>query len=223
MRYWTRGCLFIWLCIVLLLPVGWVEAQGDFRGLLRLGEGELLSAAWRSDGQRLAVSSRWGIQLYDGNFKRIVSSFEASYGIRHLAWQPGGNLLAGVKPDNSIIIWREGTPLPLKTLVGHRDQVNALAWSADGRKLATASADKTVRIWDVLSGQLLQTTERSRPILAVAWDPKDERVVFSVDNLSILTQGMGIYFWEYPTNKLTTLPETGKSEQRFFCVAGVES
>ncbi|MFW6162322.1 MAG: WD40 repeat domain-containing protein [Planctomycetota bacterium] len=37
----------------------------------------------------------------------------------------------------------------LRTLVGHRDEVKALAFSPDSRRLATASLDGTAKIWEV--------------------------------------------------------------------------
>lgn len=37
----------------------------------------------------------------------------------------------------------------LKTLSGHQEGVNDIAWSSDGEFLASASDDKTVILWSV--------------------------------------------------------------------------
>ena len=45
----------------------------------------------------------------------------------------------------------------LMTLGGHGDDVNSVAISPDGRYIVSGSRDRTVRIWDINSGDLLRT------------------------------------------------------------------
>jgi WD40 repeat protein len=44
----------------------------------------------------------------------------------------------------------------LRTLQGHEDRVSSIVFSADGRTLVSGSIDKTVRVWDVVTGRELR-------------------------------------------------------------------
>ncbi len=68
--------------------------------------------------------------------------------------------------------------LELATLVGHRGQVNCVAWSHDGRHIATGSADRTVRLWDAASGSEIRSIAgHNGAVASVAFSPDDRRVV----------------------------------------------
>lgn len=58
----------------------------------------------------------------------------------------------------------------LYTYTGHTDFVHALAWSPDGMRIASASDDRTVKIWDALTGNhpFVYRDHRSQ-VWTVAW------------------------------------------------------
>lgn len=60
-----------------------------------------------------------------------------------------------------------------KTLAGHSLDVLALAWSPDGQRLASADGDRTIRLWEVATGQTLRTVTTDHPdnIHRLAWTP----------------------------------------------------
>ena len=46
----------------------------------------------------------------------------------------------------------------VQTLQGHTSYVTSVAWNHDGSKIVSGSSDKTVKVWDAVSGRgLLQT------------------------------------------------------------------
>jgi WD40 repeat protein len=66
----------------------------------------------------------------------------------------------------------------LKTLEGHSNYVNSVAYSPDGTKIISGSEDKTIKIWDANTGECLKTLEGdSDYILSVAYSPDDKKII----------------------------------------------
>jgi WD40 repeat protein len=58
------------------------------------------------------------------------------------------------------------------TLRGHSSSVNSVAYSPDGQTLASGSRDGTIKLWNVKTGNLLQTlTGHSSWVYSVAYSP----------------------------------------------------
>ncbi|KAF5340229.1 hypothetical protein D9611_007939 [Ephemerocybe angulata] len=67
------------------------------------------------------------------------------------------------------------TPPPL---TGHTNMVYAVAFSWDGMKIVSGSGDKTVRVWDALTGKVQAVLEgHSNAVWSVAFSPDGEHVV----------------------------------------------
>ncbi len=78
-------------------------------------------------------------------------------------------------------------------LVGHRDDVRAVAISPDGLRIATGSHDRLVKLWDAGTGQELKTLgEHEATIAAVAFGPGGE-------TLASLSGDKILKLWEVET------------------------
>jgi GTPase SAR1 family protein len=74
----------------------------------------------------------------------------------------------------------------LRTLEGHNDSVNSVAFDPAGKMLASGSYDATVRLWDVSSGKLLRTLEgHTGNVDAIAFSV-DGQLLASKDGKGIL-------------------------------------
>jgi WD40 repeat protein/serine/threonine protein kinase len=65
----------------------------------------------------------------------------------------------------------------LLTLKGHTDRVTSVVYSRDGKRLASGSEDKTVKVWDVQTGQELLTFRgHTGGVWYVAFSPDGQRL-----------------------------------------------
>jgi serine/threonine protein kinase len=85
--------------------------------------------------------------------------------------------------------------LTFRTLSGHKDSVEALAFLDGGARLASAGVDGVIRIWDVERGKIVRTlTGHRRSVIAVAVSP-DGKLLVSAGNESELL------LWDPSTGK----------------------
>jgi WD40 repeat protein len=96
----------------------------------------------------------------------------------HHSWAPALNPQAVFSPKQNS---QQGSPTAqnafqkaalAKTLYSHTGGVNAVAISRDGQFLASGSVDKTVKIWDLGTGELVLTLSgHTREVWAIAISP----------------------------------------------------
>lgn len=103
-----------------------------------------------------------------------------------------------------------------RTLPDHSGSINDLALFADGVRMVSAGADKTIRLWDLASGQLLQTWNNQTSFVNTILLSPDETRLYSGNADGALqgwTVANGNLLWQHtaahngPINTVTRSPD----------------
>ncbi|MCW5316385.1 protein kinase [Nostoc sp. KVJ3] len=101
-----------------------------------------------------------------------------SAGITDMNW----GVLASGSWDNTIKLWDVNTGKEIRTLIGHTNWVNSVAFSPDGKLLVSGSADCTIKLWQVNTGIEIQTlTGHSDSVSSIAYSPRTVTTTNSQD------------------------------------------
>ena len=91
---------------------------------------------------------------------------------------------------------------PHIVLEGHVQDVNSLAFSPDGSILASGNDEDAILLWDVNTGELLETFEgHTHGVDSVAFSP-DGSILASGSGGSSVGEGGTIYLWDIATRRL---------------------
>ena len=162
------------------IPTGKLVERVEPGGGARRG---LMSIAYTPDGATLiSADSYGGIRARgpDGEIQTLREPDSQSMGnITTLAPSPDGRWLAYPNLDletrhapYTVEVRNTADGELWRTLRGHADEVDPVAWSPDGRILASGSDDFTVKLWSVDEGRVLSTLRAHRaPVTDLAWSP----------------------------------------------------
>jgi len=65
-----------------------------------------------------------------------------------------------------------------QTLEGHTQGISDISWSSDSRYICSASDDKTIKIWDMSTGEMLKTLKgHTNYVFCVHFNPQSNLVV----------------------------------------------
>jgi len=115
--------------------------------------GELICWSVATGEIRWTISTQGGRRLDQGNSSNVLKGpCQNMAQIQYVGFSHDGKILASAGYDGSVYLWDSKTGQMKANLIGHPDQVCALAFSMDDRILASACGEDSVRLWDVDTG-----------------------------------------------------------------------
>jgi WD40 repeat protein len=128
--------------------------------LLRSLEGHtdaVLAVALSADGRTIVSGASWDstVKVWDAHDGRLLRSLEGhTYEVTAVALSADGRtIVSGASWDSTVKVWDAHDGRLLRSLAGHTAWVRAVALSPDGSTIVSGADDRTIRAWDLVSGE----------------------------------------------------------------------
>ena len=115
---------------------------------------------YASHGRILACLRVGGIQLWEPHTGGLIKTVDLKKGIFSIAYSPDNVTFAYETSGGNVWLLDVNTGESNETpLIGHTESISSLDFNRDGSILASGSYDRTIRLWNVDTGNLRETLE----------------------------------------------------------------
>ena len=165
-----------------------VIATAGQDGIVRLWRLDDVGASGPSSAAPLP-SDGWKPSVVECTHLADLDGFTCS--INTLRFSPNGECLATAGDDGSVIVWGcrpangcfrwdcvdSPRHLQKRLMRGRCSEIYDLAWSPDSTGLMAGSVDGSVKVWNIINGEIVQTLRDHQGFVqGVSWDPQSRYV-----------------------------------------------
>ncbi len=152
-------------------------------------DGDTQYVDFTADGSRLLVVPGWAsdvpsvVRVLDVATGREVDDL-GRLG-QPLEVGPRGTTFAHAS-GTDVVIARTATGVPVRRLTGPQQAIRQIRWSRDGRRVLAVAEDRTVSVWEVSSGRLLERLRLGSGLWADARFSHDATKVFVATDIGLM-------------------------------------
>ena len=150
----------------------WDVESGNQLHVFEGYESGVQSLSFSPDGRQLASATVHGrLKLWHVLDRNAIDRLEHTVGITRVAFAPQGNVLVAVRDKELLLDVLNHRDHP-RVLKGHERWIPSIAFSPDGSTLASGSLTGTVKLWDMDTGQTLDSFKaHSASVTWMAFSP----------------------------------------------------
>ncbi len=174
----------------------WVWPERDSKVTSFEHYSHVLDLVVTPDSQLVVTGALDGIRVWTLEPPRFLYQLE-DFGIpaHALAIHPNGFLVASGDNQGIVRFWNLRDKTVVSEFNAHSQTISGLVITSDQKRLITASRDRTIKVWDLATGDLLDTwTGHRGPIQAMALSPNGQVLASAGHD--------GIRLWNAQTGRL---------------------
>jgi WD40 repeat protein len=120
-----------------------------------------VAATFTEKGELFTASADKSIKQWKVAANAATRNFQHPNLVDGVAWSPDGKLLATACHDGILRVFNNENPMAApKTINAHTQPqpapIYSVTWTSDGKQLLTTSFDKSMKLWDATSGNLVR-------------------------------------------------------------------
>lgn len=110
-----------------------------------------------------------------------------------------------------VVLWDASSGKEIRSLAGHRGQVQAVALSQSGGLLASGSDDGAIKLWQIDTGKEVRALAgHALPVTGLAFSPDGRRLASCSGNETRPTKAGEVVLWDVETGQMATTLGAGE-------------
>lgn len=118
--------------------------------------------------------------FYSGKVNRVINTYPSKLTL--LKPSKTSNLFCVVYEDFTIEIYDQYTFNKGRTFRGHKNRVMDVCFTKNNRHVVSSSLDCTIKVWDIISSQIINNLQLKTPVISLDFDPSGEFLVTAFSN-----------------------------------------